>query len=195
VRRHSTGDSPLARFTELNGMFVDLALALLRHPHPQVDRRCLGLDGPAQRALLALDPQGFDQLARAPVALFRLSLDWPPADSRGAGPNWVSLRTHDARMAFALSALMTARDMLATAPDWVRLGFGLNPHQLRWLADAPLSTLLALAVPVAEQLRLRFIRRGLFWQRVEFFAARGDRDGLHLAVASSLFLASAEQHP
>lgn len=193
MRSHAREDSPLARFSELNAMFVDLLLSLLRRPHPAVDHLCLGLDGPAQRALLALDAQGVELLSTAPVALFRLSLDRALARDRHAGSAWVSLHTHDARMAFALSALMTAREMAATAPDWARLGFGLTRQQLRWLGEAPLATLLALAVPASERLRLRFIRRGVFWQRVEFFALAGDRDGLHLAAASSLYLASAEQ--
>ncbi len=186
--------SPMVQFAELNRLFLRIIGPLAQSGDARPAFRRIGLEGAPGRALKALGPCAREQLANAPVALFRLRLEPGGVGDRAAADAWLAVETQDARMAFTVSALLTAWHMLRTAPDWARLGFGLTPRELAWLAELPLSALPALAVPAAEALRLRFLRRGLFWERIADCAASGDREGLRLTLCTAVYLASAEQH-
>ncbi len=185
--------SPLAQIAELNRLFLSLLAALETTPEQPADRLSLGLDEHQCAALLALSPECLDALTNAPVALFCLPLSRPQPGEHAGCEVWLSVRAHHARLAFATAALSIMWHMLRSAPDWARLGFGLDSRQLQWLNNVPISSLPQLAVPAAEGLRVRFTRQGVFWPRVLLFAAREDCEKLQLAVAASVHLASAQQ--
>ncbi|TVQ44294.1 MAG: hypothetical protein EA371_13655 [Gammaproteobacteria bacterium] len=187
--------SPMVQLAELNRLFLRIIGPLVQSGAAQPAFHRIGLEGAPYRALRALGPQAREQLASTPVALFRLHLAPGGVGDRVAADAWLAVESQDARLAFTVSALLTAWHMLRSAPDWARLGFGLTPRELVWLAELPLSELPALAVPAAEALRLRFLRRGLFWDRLADCAAAGeDRESLRLTLYTAVYLASAEQH-
>lgn len=186
--------SPMAQFAELNRLFLRVINPLLHTGEMVSSALGRARAETARRVLLELGPREQEQLARAPVALFRLRLEPAGLGDRVRADAWLAAESHDARMAFTVSAMLTAWHMLQTAPDWARLGFGLSQQELTWLAGVPLSELPVLAVPAAERLRPRFVQRGVFWQRVAECVARGDREGLRLVRYTAIHLASAEQH-
>jgi hypothetical protein len=163
---------------ELNAEFIGLAAEGLD----------LGLAGPVQQRIAALDEAGRGALAAVPFALFGLGFEeegaWTTLLSpcvRDLEPGYVVARAPAER--FALLALSTLRTCVRMAARSTSSWIGLPPATRRRLATLEIGLLPPVAACAAPRLRARQVLHETTWARLVDAVADGDQRQLVILAA------------